>query len=283
MIIGVNLHRSLPEFLGEGLDSVMSRYAELGVQQVEVPSEIVRSLDQDYLTKLLKSFSFRYSVHAPLGLDLAYVLEREEHRRMFYESLGLAYRVEANVLVVHPSTSRPQPGLGVVGGVVSKLARLAGDHGLVLALENLQPGDPTGRFYRVEDLVSVVESAGAEGVGVALDTGHLYLSSRFLGFSFRRSLALAHRNLVHVHLSDNYGVVSRSRRWELDVVKGVGDLHLPPGSGSAPIKQVLRTLSKRSFPGALIIDIKPYYVGLLVGSIKYVNRLLGSTRCGVRF
>ena len=275
MKIGVNLHRSLLTPLEpRKISGVLQGYSDLGVEFVEVPGEISAASREGAIAHLLKSYSFEYSVHAPLDVDVLSTLRDDKQLKRLLESFKLAYRIEAEVVVLHPSTKSPNPRLEEFREAMSKLTKLAREYNLVLALENLQPGDRTGRFYRVEELLDLLSPIEKSHSGIVLDTGHLYLSSKFLRFSFARSIRLALKRLVHVHLSDNYGRISRRERSELDPIRGIGDLHLPPGSGSVPNRRAVKTLRESGFNEALVVDIKPQYLGLLLNSIRYVKRVL---------
>ncbi|HYX88257.1 MAG TPA: sugar phosphate isomerase/epimerase family protein [Gaiellaceae bacterium] len=116
---------------------------------------------------------------------------------------------------------------------IAELAEVAAARGQRLMVENL------GTIGRVEDLRPIF--AAAPSVGLHLDVAHANLL-RLAGEPNRtvELLAAFGDRLLHVHVSDNFGVE---------------DLHLPLGAGSIDWPVVIAALKRARWDGTVTIEI----------------------------
>lgn len=272
--IGINLHRLSTKFLSINLEGLLRKYDELGFKVVEVPSELelLTNLSsyneaERKLMKVLKVYGFDYTVHAPLSVTLSGNLEEFIDRVSL--SVNLARKLESKVVVMHVE-SRKDEGFGEISNRLSKVASVAEEHGVSLALENAQPASNDKRWCFMKNLVKLVKEVGLKSVGITLDVGHLFLSSSYLRFSFTNSIDESLPYLLHLHLSDNYGKFNPANTDDPEIF---GDLHLPPGEGNVPYEDVIR-LIKRNYRGVYLLDVRPSHLEKLRRSLEFLNNVL---------
>ncbi len=152
----------------------------------------------------------------------------------FSAALGLAQRMGAEIVVVHPS-SEPIPDearaarMAQAKRSVRTMVGMAGDAGCRIALE-LLPRTCLG--HSVEELLDLLQDVDASTAGVCLDTNHLMAEVAALPAAVRR---LGPR-LIALHCSD---------------YDGVDEKHWPPGRGVIDWPAFLSALSDIRFPGPL--------------------------------
>ena len=74
----------------------------------------------------------------------------------------------------------------------------------------------------------------------------------------------------HLHANDNFGKLDSGFSGEGDRLPfGEGDLHLPPGWGAIPYKEVFARLS--GYTGTVVLEIKMRYM-------EHLSEVLASTR-----
>jgi sugar phosphate isomerase/epimerase len=103
-------------------------------------------------------------------------------------------------------------------------------------------------------------SIGHPQIGVALDVGHLYLSTEMYGLDLEQEVRLLLPHIIHLHVHDNFGKPSFStekNQYEL-IPLGRGDLHAPIGTGEVPMAQIMGLLGG-SFHGFLIHEVRGQY------------------------
>jgi len=149
-----------------------------------------------------------------------------------------------------------QEVMGNVVRAIDYFIELSGDDKVKICLENDDPRLYSLRIgVRLTSLAKVIDRLGYEGAGIALDVGHLYLAAELYGFNLldevRRNLSY----VKHLHLNDNMGKCDGlgTRVWS----RGLGDLHLPPGEGNAPIEEVLKLLVNSHYDGLYLLDLHP--------------------------
>lgn len=166
--------------------------------------------------------------------------------------LEIAAAIGAEVVVYHAGTlggafednAALDAGLAGERDALRRLGEQAARHGIVIAVENRAPtsGVIARRSYgmRLDLVASQVEAVGHPNVTMCLDTGHAYLAAQYLGFDFLDAVRDVAPLVGHVHLADNFGRIGSP---EADLREkeflGEGDLHLPPGWGNIPLREVL--------------------------------------------
>lgn len=186
-------------------------------------------------------------------------------RAIVAADLALAAAIGAEVLVYH----RGMPGipyadsdalalaLGAERDALRALGDEAGRHGIRIAVENVHPTETRLRHqasFDLEELGEHVARIGHPQVGICLDTGHGFLSSRFYGFDFLAQVRAIAPLVNHIHLTDNLGRPLMAEDMDPDesLALGLGDLHLLPGWGAIPLTDVFRN----PFPYEPIITLE---------------------------
>jgi sugar phosphate isomerase/epimerase len=205
------------------------------------------TLEMKKLDKVLDEISiydFAATVHAPysaesskypsaLQVDTARMGEREF--TLLEESIALANRIGASVVVLHPGRVGPDRDKSFISMVknLGKLASLAEDYEVTLGLENKEGTDPSNFCCEAEELSRTIEAVNSGHLKATFDIGHANLTcggdSKKLG-EFVRDLQ---KHIIHVHLHDNSG------QW---TEKYDGDEHMAPGMGCVDFS-VLKLLS----------------------------------------
>lgn len=205
------------------------------------------ALEVEKLDRVLDEISiydFAVTVHAPycaasskypsaLQVDTVRMGEREF--TLMEESIALANRVEAPVVVVHPGRVGPDRKKSFLSMVknLCTLASVAEDYGVTLGLENKEGTDPSNFCCEAEELSRTIEAVNSGHLKATFDIGHANLTCggdpEKLG-NFVRTLQ---KHIIHLHLHDNSG------QWteEYD-----GDEHMAPGKGCVDFS-VLKLLS----------------------------------------
>jgi sugar phosphate isomerase/epimerase len=155
------------------------------------------------------------------------------------------------------------------------LMPLAADRNVTVAMENRDPhpwevatlrraglpADQLAKYHPglfLADLVRQVDEVGHERFGLTLDFGHLYLTAELFGFDYLDAIRQAGPYVLHLHGSDNCGrlggvVDNIGER----IPYGEGDLHMPPGWGSIPLREALEQLP--AYQGLFILEIRPRF------------------------
>lgn len=182
------------------------------------------------------------ALHAPiLGVNIASTNPgiREESVLQVLEVVREAARLGASGVVVHPGAPPYQELLPREYGLphaIESLRRCAGaaqEAGLEIYMENLpaislaEGMKPLGFSYGVtyEELRYIFDSVAHPALRLCLDIGHAYLAGREV-----LEAMLADRDVVHVHVSDNFGRRDDHAAWGDGEVSKVVDLSadLPP-------------------------------------------------------
>jgi len=130
---------------------------------------------------------------------------------------------------------------------------------------------------KIEELVDQVKKIDRDNVGITLDFGHAYLSSKYYHFKFLDSIKLALPYIKHVHIHDNFGKSKVSyEEQDINLIQfGIGDLHMPVGWGEIPYKKIFRIL--KNYNGVLCLELKPRYKKFYKYSLERVKELTEST------
>ncbi len=166
--------------------------------------------------------------------------------------IDFAEAINAEVVVYHAGTMR---SAGQSPAAVNyameherKLLRVVGDYaaerGIRVAVENRDPVIPYLERHvyalRLDKLAEQIESVDHPNVGICFDTGHAYLSATYLEFDYLEGVRRISPLVNHIHLSDNFGQPYLDQRSDPgeNLAQGLGDLHLPPGWGTVPFKEI---------------------------------------------
>lgn len=268
---GVALAGELEALKIAGADFVELWVGELGViRGGELDEARLRPVRE-----LLLDADLAYTVHAPIELNLMQPAGAALHRKVLMSSIRFAGEIGAKVVVCHAGQrtwSRDarvsfEDQLAAERYALREAGDLAGDLGVSVAVENYYPDMSvlSGAVYDYSvwpsGLADQVSEVDHPSVGVCLDVGHAALASDAFGFDLFGECAAASPLVRHLHLHDNLG------RTDLDVdplsygnpVYGVGDLHLPPGSGAIPLEDLFRRLDFPQDP-ACCVELAPEHL-----------------------
>lgn len=247
--------------------------------------------------KMLRQFPLGYTVHGPNPLNLMDLENLAWQKQALRESMLFAADIGSEVLVYHSGRYLPEEGFSLSGGrrdltkaqketmlaaereALSELAENGDWLGVTIGLENARPyldGSPYCYAECFPPLVELVASINHPRVGITLDVGHAYLAARHFNFNFLDAVSLAAPYVCHVHLHDNFGLVSGSqekKQAEL-MATGRGDLHLPIGFGEIPLADVFARLA--NYRGAIIHEIRPRYRQWAGEALALGKNLLGN-------
>ena len=116
--------------------------------------------------------------------------------------------------------------------------RAVGDHAKSMGMKVAIEMNPY-QFYMVRSLDTMLQflkAVGHPNVGANADVSHLHLAN-----DAPKRLKELQKQIMHVHLSDNNGKVH-------------GDL--PPGRGTAPLKEYLQVLKEMKYDGTVTIELE---------------------------
>lgn len=240
MILGASSFAGNPGDLKEHVESIELYIPKLGIYNgstLEI-EKLDRILDE------ISIYDFAVTVHAPysaedskypsaLQVDTARMSEREFV--LMEESISLASRVGASVVVLHPGRIGPDRKKSYFSMVknLNKLASLAEDYGVTLGLENKEGTDPSNFCCEAEELSQTIEAVNSEHLKATFDIGHANLTCGGDPEKLREFVQTLQKHIIHLHLHDNSG------QW---TEKYDGDEHMAPGEGCVDFS-VLKLLS----------------------------------------
>jgi sugar phosphate isomerase/epimerase len=260
--LGVNTRRTDGNF--HKLEQQLGYLTEAGFQYLEVSADVVDTIGggriipkrMDKLIELIKRFGFKCTAHIQNGVDL-----REEEDRIFQlESLRSAIEfaglIGAELLVLHFEKQSEDPRKeNLFREAILEGLQYAGKWKLKLGIENIE-------IEKLSKAADFVRSMNDPQLLFVLDLGHAYLSERYFGEDFLKSVRRVADLVGHIHLSDNFGRFERMRVNNFDLYRvssytnrlnlGKGDLNLPPGWGTLPFTETLKIL--KDFRGILILE-----------------------------
>jgi sugar phosphate isomerase/epimerase len=260
--VGVSLHadyRLSPELFTFFVSEIGYECVEVNPADYDViyggrphPVKLRRLLD------FLHQFDCSYTVHSPLSLNLRDTTHYEAQCDVLLASVEFCRDLGASVLVVHFEEKSPEAAIEErFGRAIRVAADQAAKHSVVLAIENIET-------ERMDHVVDFVRELNHPNVGMTIDFGHAYLAANKFGYSFLDSISAAAPYARHLHISDNFGRFAELRsedfmayrpvehEWWLPA--GLGDLHLPPGWGTIPLREACGLLT--GYSGAMVVEYR---------------------------
>ena len=251
-------------------------------------------------------FELRYSVHAPGRTNLAFSPNHDLEYSVLEACIRFCSAIGARILVYHSglqALDAARAGLGALPdedelargaererAALKKLARIAGDLGVVIGVENGDPhlweysvlraaGKPAGalaRYHarlRISAIVAQIEAVDHPNVGMTLDLGHLYLATQALAEDYLEAVSAAAPWVRHLHMNDNFGKLDVGQDSEgYRLAYGEADLHLPPGWGALPYAAAFTRLAE--YDGDIVLEIKARYRDHLSEALANTRRML---------
>jgi sugar phosphate isomerase/epimerase len=215
------------------IDNYLSTILALGLApEVAIKGPELDNIDQKLLDKvadLLCSANIRPTVHAPffdLNPGALDPLIREATRTRLCQSIDIAARINARLMVIHPGVDKwrypnlDQTWLGHAKDFFPLLIEQAAESDCKLAMENIYEETP-------DTLIQLVDSLDSEWFGHCFDVGHWHLFGKC---PMAEWLEAIDQKLMHLHLHDNHGRA---------------DEHLPVGDGTIDFQPMQQHLQKK--------------------------------------
>jgi sugar phosphate isomerase/epimerase len=285
----------------------LATFASLGMEAVEIPVHGVDAIKNGNLDRIrlrsvlgiLREFEFRYSVHSPNPLNLMDEEDFLKHYSVFQASLEFAGEIGARVLVYHagrfipeetfclPLSPRRDPDREkrLLEQEREALRELAEEFPeVVIAVENARPylfHSPYCYGERIDLLQDQVREVNRPNVQITLDTGHLFMSSRFHRFDPEEAVRSMKELIVHTHVHDNFGgaIYYNQKIQTHQIPLGKGDSHMPVGWGAVPFSSLLSAYLP-SYSGLMIMELRSRYFGNLKESQANLVQMLNSLSPG---
>lgn len=240
MILGASSFAGHPEDLKEYVESIELYIPKLGIYN----GSTLEIEKLDLILDEISTYDFAVTVHAPysagdskypsaLQVDTARMREREFI--LMEESISLASRIGAPVVVLHPGRiglDREKSYFSMVKNL-KKLSSLAENYGVTLGLENKEGTDSSNFCCEAEELSRTIEAVNSEHLKATFDIGHANLTCGGDPDKLREFVRTLQKYIIHLHLHDNSG------QW---TEKYDGDEHMAPGEGCVDFS-VLKLLS----------------------------------------
>lgn len=292
--IGINAHSPRLDGSLETLEHDLAFFQQVGFDYVEIPVHGVDAILGGRLNErrvkqvqeILAEFDLQYTVHAPDPLNLCDAERLDLHKAVFRSSLEFTQAIGAEIIVYHGGITNPadeEGGLSVERlkeverEALSELADGAAALGIVIGVENT---DPQSYSAWIAELVEQVKEINHPNVGITLDFGHAYLTARHLGYDFLEAIERAAPHIVHTHVHDNFGRVvalPRDVPYIYTAPFGVNDMHMPPGWGEIPYREVFSCL--KGYEGVVLLEINPRYSPYFEETLQEMGKLLAE--CGI--
>lgn len=297
-IFGTNSNDGLKE-----LNKLLQYLQRLGFQFIEMrPDEfdliIYGDVNWPFLNKLksvIDNYDFEIVIHAPLRLNLFNREFAMIHEKVFEASLEICKFFKSKKFVIHPgryvdNNEFPRFGKPKVNEKEKnelmtyereKILKYSDKYkDIEITLENQRPYldyAPYSYAEFIDELVMQVKLINRDNVFIALDTGHLNLSSKYHGFNLVESLKSVKCLTKHVHLQDNHGIVNfYTEKDKSEMLPfGRGDEHLMPGEGNFPFLDFFEIFN--DYKETYTIELSMRYMNeeKILSSFNKVKSMLG--------
>jgi len=240
VIFGASSFAGPLQDLKENVGSIELYVPKLGIYN----GSVLEKKELDHILDEMSAYYFAGTVHAPyfapdprypafLQVDTANMGKKEF--TLLEESMAIANRAGANVVVLHPGRIGPDRDKSFASMVnnLESLSSLAEDYGVMLGLENKEGTDPLNFCCEAEELSRTIELVNSDHLQATLDIGHANLTCGGSPEKLRTFVRTLQKYIIHLHLHDNYG------QW---TDKYDGDEHMAPGKGCVDFS-VLKLLS----------------------------------------
>ncbi len=263
LFIGVNVPRSIPiTGLSEYFDSVMDNgftCVEFGLANFPIISNgLIKEEFIDYLKPIFNKSSLKFAAHIGMGLDLRNMEEYELHKQVLISSIDICEKLGLSPLTLHFEESSKFTFVeDNFFKAHEEAAGYAEKKGVLLCIENIEIEIHT----RVLDMI---KNLNHRNFRMTLDTGHLYLSTNYFGYNYKKAVEECVPYVSHLHLSDNVGrfqklridnfALYRTLPMPYRIAFGYGDVHLPPFWGEIPLETTLKPLIDIGYNGQFLCE-----------------------------
>ncbi|MBN1878403.1 MAG: sugar phosphate isomerase/epimerase [Anaerolineae bacterium] len=271
-----------------------------------INGELHRPRLENFLA-VIRHFDLHYTIHGLMRLNLAYDPRHDLCRQIMRCQIEVARAMKASCIVYHSGLQALDDARhGVRRALLSdaelvagaqqeiealkSLAPLAADAGVLIGVENGDPhqweydlmarlGHPASDLLkhharlRIEPVVEQLEVIAHPNIAMTLDVGHLFIAARAFDFDFMDAIRKAAPWTKHIHAHDNFGRLDRgfgseSDRWPF----GEADLHMPPGWGEIPLRDVFAAMP--DYDRDVILEIKPGFVDYFGEALETTQKII---------
>ena len=243
------------------------------------------------IRELLLEANLAYTVHAPLEINLMDLTNRDLQRSVLDASLRFAEVIGAKTVVCHAGqrvgardfrySMREQ--LFAEQSALREAGDLAGAFGATIAVENYYPELPIirGEIYDYSvwpsELAGQISEVDHPAVGICLDVGHAALAAGVFGFDYFEECSAVAPLVRHVHLHDNLRSTNLTGEPPVSehAVYGLGDLHLPPGRGAIPLRELFGRVDFPANPSCCV-ELSPDLYSLAPEALHAARELAES-------
>ncbi len=269
--IGINGHPSLWQGDLKIFEEDLKFSQEVGFDFMEIPPhglDVILGGKINYkrlerIKEIMGKYKLRYNVHAPDSLNLMERKYRSIQKEVFYSVLEFTKEIGGELIVYHAGrvggeNVKDKDALEELKGeereVLREIAEEAEKLGIIISIENsnvdldIIKGEDFSYGIYIEELVDQVEKINKPNVGITIDLGHSYISSKYLGYDFEGSIKRGERYINNIHLHDCFGIVNdldKKIPYMYKIIYGLDDLHLPLGWGNIPFEEVFSIIKPK--------------------------------------
>ena len=232
---------------------------ELGLDAFPlIISGVINKPYVDLIRGILKDTGISGSAHIGTGLDLRNKEQLSLHVKVLEASIDICAELGLNPLILH--FEKDSGDIETEKRFLechARAAEYASKRSVFIGLENIE-------IEHYKPAFNAVRKINHPNLGVVLDTGHLFIASKYYGFSFEDAVKECAPFVRHCHLNDNTGIFEPMRLDNFDLYRtlpmgyriafGRGDIHMPPLYCDVPIKFVIDELKKNSYAGCYVLE-----------------------------
>lgn len=212
------------------------------------------------LQTVLRRHDIRYTLHAPIAINLMDEPHLDLQERAAVASLELAAACTAGIVVIHPGRVHPamwvdrsEKLLAMERDVLQRLGDRAKTLGVKIAYENLSPnhriiaGTETSYALDLVALADQLQKIDHASVMACLDVSHAQQGALLRGFDLIEQARVLAPYVGHIHFSDSTGVPA-TIQWDSEAERlffGIGDMHAPPGFGDIDFERLADVMAIR--------------------------------------
>ncbi|MFH1572059.1 MAG: sugar phosphate isomerase/epimerase family protein [Gemmatimonadota bacterium] len=248
-------------FAGRPHEEIRQTCRAAGAAGIEGAAEVFPGATPPELEKLAAAYradgltfdTFHLPFTAADDVASFYETARRQAVETMRHWLERAGALGVRAVILHPSATRYNvdaegldPYLRQLGRSLETLLPAAAGLGIVVAVENMLPGEAGGRFCsRPEHFERLTREFADPSLGYCLDTGHALVAGGGPAGAARFPAAMG-RHLVAFHLADN---------------AGDRDSHLAPGRGLVDWGPVFRAAAANGYRHSMCIETPPFAAG----------------------
>ena len=280
LIDAIGFNAAAPDGDLAGLARVLDRQVELGCEACELTAATLDAVADcrlvpervDAVRRTLRAYDLRWTLHAPIPINLMDEGHRDWQLRAATAALELGDALDARTVVLHPGRVHPGRWAEVPDDLLAReretlfaLGERARALGVVVAYENLSPnprviaGAETSYALDPAALAAQLAALDHPHILACLDVSHARQGAGLQGFDLHAAVARLGPWIAHLHFSDSTGVpltIANDGRPETMHWFGAGDMHAPPGWGRIDFNGMAR--ASRARPGSgMIIELRP--------------------------